>query len=339
MDHYRYKQPIILVEYGAFGSDVRALHDLIRALPNGKGIGTFIFGGEGLVIDFGRKTQEDPLDVYRQIARDYSSGKNISIENIGQRSAPDIKSLAPVKGKDMDIDMQGPREKGMNLARINVTFAEKSIEDALSLAKLAKNDGHKIMIVVHYSDRVTSLNQQSPPAEWKDRLKGDLEATMFQHTRKVITEFEKQGTPPDLIQIGNEINNGILLPKGVVDPEGDFGGLVRVASAGAREASPDTNILLSMASAGDIKKSLEFLRVATITDIKFDAIAMSYDPVRDGSIDNLEQTLNAITRQYSLPILVVNNDANTLDRLRPLVDSLPNGLGLGTIISKSVRDN
>jgi len=111
---------------------------------------------------------------------------------------------------------------------------------------------------------------------------------------------------------------------------------VRVGSAGAREASPDTNVILSMASVGNIEKSLEFLRVATITDIKFDAIAMSYNPSRDGSIANLRRTLNAITNQYPIPIAVAVDDAEVLNQVRSVVNSLPKRLGLGTVISDSI---
>jgi len=211
-----------------------------------------------------------------------------------------------------------------------------SINNTLSLARRARDAGMKIMIVMHYSDEYTNLGRQIPPEEWKPRLEGDLEATMFQYTRRVIAQFEEQDTPPDLVQIGNEISDGILLPKGVVDPEGDFGGLVRVGSAGAREASPDTNVILSMASVGNIEKSLEFLRVATITDIKFDAIAMSYNPSRDGSIDNLRRTLNAIINQYPIPIAIAVDDAEVLNQVRSVVNGLPKGLGLGTVISDSI---
>lgn len=345
----RYKQPIVVVEYGGFGGSVQDLNDLVRALPGGKGIGTFIFGGEGLVFDFGRKQQGDRLEVYRKIARDYSAGVDVSMRNIGVRTAPPLGSLAPINGANIteiaapESDISSKKdtirtlvEKDINFATIDVTFAENSVNNALSLAERARDEGMKIMVVMHYSDGYTSLGHQTPPKNWEPRLEGDLESTMFQYTRRVIAQFEEQGTPPDLVQIGNEISDGILLPKGVVDPEGDFGGLVRVASAGAREASLNTNVLLSMASVGDIKKSLEFLRVATITDVKFDGIAMSYKPARDGSIDNLRRTLNAIINQYPIPIAVVIDNAEVLNGVRSVVNGLPKGLGLGTVISAPI---
>lgn len=361
----RYDQDIIVVEYG--GGNVRGIHDVVRSLPDGKGTGTFVFGGEGLAGGgFGRGGQQnvDRLEVYRQIARDYAAQKPVELGDVGVRTAPPVISLAPVVGADVselgtdEAAFKALAEKGVNLARLDVLFdgsisggrrgfggrggqeaapvepktGPGSVQYARKQAQLATDAGLKIMLVIHYSDELTALGQQSPPATWEPRLDDDLESTLFQYTRGIVAQFEGQGTPPDIVQIGNETSDGILLPKGVVDAEGSFGGLVRVGSAAAREASPKSNVMLSMASAGDTAKTLEFLRTATITDIKFDGIAMSYDPTRDGSVGNLRRTLNAIVGQYPLPILVVTDDAKVRDQASSVVDGLPQGLRLGTIV-------
>ncbi|HYQ59167.1 MAG TPA: glycosyl hydrolase 53 family protein [Draconibacterium sp.] len=369
----RYEQDIIVVEYG--GGNVRELHDLVRTLPNNKGIGTFVFGGESLAMgnrgfygQGGREgQQEDRLEVYRQIARDYSEHKEISMDNVGIRKAPPVELLEPIAGANItELDatdqasLKALADQGINMARIDVLFDNTgpqsgvrgfwgrraveqepvepmtgpgSVQHALALAKQAKNAGMKIMVIMHYSDDYTSLGQQKPPSEWEPNLEDDVQSMLNRYTRGVIARFVEQETATDIVQIGNEISDGILLPLGVVDPEKDFGGLVRVGSAGAREASPTANVMLSMATVGDIEKSLEVLRTATITDVIFDAISMSYDPQRDGSIDNLKNTLNAIVGEYPLPVAVVVEKANILDQVNPVIEDLPNGLGLGTIVS------
>lgn len=366
----RYDQDVCVVEYG--GGNIREIQDLVRSLPNNKGIGTFVFGGESLAMGnrgFGGRNggqQVDRLAIYHQVAVDYAAGKEVSEDNIGLRKAPPVKSLAPIAGTNITeldtTDQAGLKafaDQGINMARIDVLFDNTglrsgrggfgnrnteqptvvpktgtgSMQNALALAKHVKDAGLKLMIVLHYSDDFTSLGQQKPPAQWMPNLDGDMESTLNGYTRGIIARFVQQGTDPDIVQIGNEISDGILLPLGVVDPEKDFGGLVRVGSAGAREADPNANVILSMASVGDIDKSLEFLNVATITDVIFDAIAMSYDPKRDGTIDNLKNTLNAIVDKYPLPIVIVVHDAKMLSQVDPVVKGLPNGLGLGTLIS------
>lgn len=371
----RYRQPIIVVEYGGFGSSVRDLHDLVRSLPDKRGIGTFIFGGESLAgggFGLGRRggnQNVDRLEVYRQMARDYSAGMDVSMGKVGVRAAPPVRSFAPLVGADVsqlgtdEAAFETLAKEGVKMARIDVLFDSSgpgrrgfggfgqrrgqpaevepktgpgSVQQALAQAKLAADAGMKVMIVMHYSDDHSGLGRQKPPAQWAPRLEGDLESTLFQYTAGVVRRFTAQGTPPDFVQIGNEISDGFLLPKGVVDLEGAFGGLVRVGSAAAREASPTTNVILSLASAADIDKSRRFLRTATITDVRFDAIAMSYEPQRDGSIDDLRRTLNAIVKQYPLAIVVVTTDARMRDRVRSVVGNLPDGLGLGTIVSAPV---
>jgi beta-galactosidase len=39
---------------------------------------------------------------------------------------------------------------------------------------------------------------------------------MYAFTKKVIIELKAQGTTPDMVQIGNEINHGMIWPDGHV---------------------------------------------------------------------------------------------------------------------------
>ena len=59
----------------------------------------------------------------------------------------------------------------------------------------------------------------------------------------MISAFAAQGTPVDMVSIGNEIRNGILWPVGQVDWTADTGWdnlttLLKAGVAGARAAQP-----------------------------------------------------------------------------------------------------
>jgi arabinogalactan endo-1,4-beta-galactosidase len=367
----RYDKPIMLVEYGGWGTDVRTLHDIVRALPDGKGIGACIFGGERLAgARFGWRRRGDddpdvdPLEVYRKMARDYSANKTVKLGDVGIRKAPSVTSFKPISGVDVSmipeleakgvafVDGGAKKDafqilagKDANMARVDVLFKPDaeggyskdgygSLDHALAVAKRARAAGLKLMVVVHYSDTWASRDRQVPPAEWKPRLEEDLESTLFQYTRATIAKFEEQGTPPDIVQIGNEISDGFLLPKGVADIEGSFGGLVRVGSAAAREASPKTNVMVSMATAGDLDKSREFIRTITEQDMIYDAIAMSYDPARDGSVAVLGSTLTALAETFKIPLAVVTENTQDIEEIRAAINGLPGGLGLGTFVTR-----
>jgi arabinogalactan endo-1,4-beta-galactosidase len=68
----RYKQPIIVVEYSV--PNIREINDIVRGLPNGKGLGTFIWEPTkwrgGALFDVKGNTRPE-VDVYAAMAREY----------------------------------------------------------------------------------------------------------------------------------------------------------------------------------------------------------------------------------------------------------------------------
>ncbi|NDH69558.1 MAG: hypothetical protein EBY22_17025, partial [Gammaproteobacteria bacterium] len=50
-----------------------------------------------------------------------------------------------------------------------------------------------------------------------------------------VTKLVEQGTPPDMVQIGNEIRDGMIWPMGQISKSG-FGPLSRLLRAGIRGA-------------------------------------------------------------------------------------------------------
>ena len=68
----RYKQDIMVVEYSV--PNVRQINDIVHGLPNGKGLGTFIWEptkweGPALFDDKGNTKPE--IDVYPEMAKEY----------------------------------------------------------------------------------------------------------------------------------------------------------------------------------------------------------------------------------------------------------------------------
>ncbi|MCP9950002.1 glycosyl hydrolase 53 family protein [Actinomadura madurae] len=69
-----------------------------------------------------------------------------------------------------------------------------------------------------------------------------LAATVRAYTRDVLDRLRAQGTPTDMLQLGNEIRNGMLWPAGQSDWSAGtgwdgLGTLLRAAAAGARDAA------------------------------------------------------------------------------------------------------
>lgn len=86
----------------------------------------------------------------------------------------------------------------------------------LAVSERVKAAGMKLMLDFHYSDHFADPEHQDIPEAWKNDDAGQLTKRVYGHTKEVMTLFAEKGIRPDWVQVGNEINPGLLLPAGSV---------------------------------------------------------------------------------------------------------------------------
>jgi arabinogalactan endo-1,4-beta-galactosidase len=119
--------------------------------------------------------------------------------------------------------------------------------------------------------------------------------TVEDYTRDVIAAFGRQGTPVDMVSIGNEIRNGILWPTGQIEwTTGQgwdaLGDLLRAGVRGAREGDPAGHrlrIMLHFDQGGDNASSWSFFDHIVAERVPFDVIGLSYYPFWHGTVSAL----------------------------------------------------
>jgi Glycosyl hydrolase family 53 len=84
----------------------------------------------------------------------------------------------------------------------------------LEMARRFKAAGMKLYLDFHYSDFWADPQHQDTPSAWAGQDLATMSKTLQTYTRRVIQAFAAQGTPVDLVSIGNEIRNGIVRPTG-----------------------------------------------------------------------------------------------------------------------------
>ena len=67
----------------------------------------------------------------------------------------------------------------------------------------------KVWLTVHYSDTWADPGNQTKPVAWQNLNFSDLKSAVSVYTTQVVTEIK-----PEIIQIGNETNDGFLWPEG-----------------------------------------------------------------------------------------------------------------------------
>ena len=236
------------------------------------------------------------------------------------------------------------RDNGFNYIRLRLFVNPKSelgysqrdgycdLEHTLAMAKRVKDAGMYLLLDFHYSDNWADPQKQIMPQAWQTYSYDEVCAEVYNHTKSVLEALAKQGTTPDMIQIGNEVSNGMLWPYGSV--RHSFSGLCGLLKEGvraARECAPDAEIMLHVALGGQAEESERFFDAMAKYGVDYDLIGQSYYPEWHGTLEELEANLNMLVKRYCKPIIVVEYRDFYLD-IERIVRSIPDNLGRGTFI-------
>ena len=247
--------------------------------------------------------------------------------------APSIEQAGVIfkdAGKPTDI-YQIFRAHGANCIRLRI-FVHPNGKDGvvndlaytLSLAKRVKAAGLLFSLDFHYSDTWADPGHQSTPAAWQNLLLPQLTDQIRDYTAQVIRAFEDAGTPPDLVQIGNEITIGLLWPVGKLAVKGvpeDVGFdqmalLLKAGIAGVKlgvGTKPMPPIMLHIDGGENQGRARWFFDHLTRCNVPFDLIGLSYYPFYKGTLTDLGQTLDFVARTYHKPVAVVETAYLTAD--------------------------
>jgi arabinogalactan endo-1,4-beta-galactosidase len=76
------------------------------------------------------------------------------------------------------------------------------------------------------------------PSAWKGLPFTTLKDSVYAFTKKVVSELKAQGTTPDMVQIGNEINHGMIWPEGHIGNLDSLAQLIQAGIAGVEAVDP-----------------------------------------------------------------------------------------------------
>ena len=265
-------------------------------------------------------------------------------------SGVDISSLADIEkaggvyygtdGKEADLfDLL--KENGVNCVRLRVwnnpTYAEdvkdaegkviakkgqpigggnNSVETDLDLAVRAKKAGMKLLIDFHYSDSWADPGKQNISQDWAKYDEDKLNEAVEKFTKDSIKKFIKAGARPDMVQIGNELNNGFMWPIGKIWAIGDekVGGmdsfirLLKSASAGVRDAQgkgDKIKIVVHLANGGNNDLYRSIFDPIKEARLDYDVIGLSFYTYWHGTFDELKANMDDLSKRYGKELAVV----------------------------------
>ncbi|KPI20428.1 Arabinogalactan endo-1,4-beta-galactosidase [Actinobacteria bacterium OK074] len=257
------------------------------------------------------------------------------------------------------------KNAGMNYARLKVWvnpadgYNDKT--HVLAVAKRIKAAGMKLLVDFHYSDTWADPGAQTKPAAWANDSYSQLKTDVYNHTYDVLNALKAQGTTADMVQIGNEINGGMLWSEGSTSNWSQLAGLLNSGYDAAKAVSSSTVVALHLAKGGDKAGTETWFDNAVSNGVKFDAIGLSYYGYWHGPLSDFQATLDDAASRYGKPVFVaetaypftlaqddsLENQIDTTDELvtgypatvagqtawmnavANIVQAVPNGRGLG----------
>ena len=211
----------------------------------------------------------------------YARGADISW--ITQMEADGVKFYDSI-GNETDC-FQLMKESGFNAIRLRVWVDPEegwcAKEDVLNKAARAYNLGMKLMIDFHYSDSWADPGKQNPPAAWKNFSVEEMTSAVAAHTKDVLNALNDLGVDVEWVQVGNEVNNGMLHPLGKVQDK-SAANFVKFLNAGymaVKDVYPSAKVVLHISNGQDTGLFDWFFSLMKDNNARYDIIGMSLYPV------------------------------------------------------------
>lgn len=218
-----------------------------------------------------------------------------------------------VNGKVVD-PIEAMKGAGWTAVRLRVWnqpkagFCDKA--HTLAMAKRIHRAGLRLMIDFHYSDDWADPAKQYKPAAWEKLAFEDLKKAVHDYTFYVIKVLVDQGTPPDVVQPGNEVTNGMLWPDARLNINTDgwdkFMALNRAAIKAIREASGkrQPKIMMHIDQGGRNVVSRYGFDMYFARGGEADILGLSYYPFWHGTLAELKANLDDLARRYRRDVLI-----------------------------------
>ncbi|CAM3982130.1 glycosyl hydrolase 53 family protein [Paenibacillus alkaliterrae] len=253
----------------------------------------------------------------------------------------DISTLQAIEAKGIKFYDEGVekellvilKEHGVNYVRLRVwnnPVLAEGFNDAahlITMSQRVKAAGMKLLVDFHYSDFWADPGKQVKPEAWKDLDFAGLKTAVYDYTAEVMNSLKAVNAYPDMVQIGNEINSGMIHPEGSTANFSQLTDLLKEGVRGVRDTTPvghETKIMLHLAEGGDNHRFRTFFDQVETAQVDYDVIGLSYYPYWHGTFQQLKTNMNDMVARYGKEIVVAEMAyAFTLDN----DDSLSNIVG------------
>src|SRR5271170_2911649 len=169
----------------------------------------------------------------------------------------------------------------------NFCFIDTDAQE-LDVARRARDLGFSLELTLFFDGG----SSQSIPGSWAGETQEQLAASVYNYTKAEIETYRHAGVMPDMVSIGNEVDNGFLGGPGYY-PYNHFAAFAAIEKAGltaVADAAADTSIgaaLPAPLTCIHITPQYDmtsFFTSANANGLNYDAICQSYYPIYHGPL-------------------------------------------------------
>lgn len=213
------------------------------------------------------------------------------------------------------------------------------LNKVIVLAGRAKKYQIGYLLDLHFSDFWADPGKQTTPKAWQGMNEDELEAAVYRYTKEVMQTLKDKDLLPEMVQVGNELTNGLLWPSG---RKPEFDRIAKYLNAGiraVREIQADIPIMIHLDNGGFNEMYVEWFDEFTKRAEPFDIIGLSYYPFWHGTMEDYRdregKPLDQLKEMATKPELVEKLDypmtkegqTSFMKDLMELIADIPGGEG------------
>ena len=225
------------------------------------------------------------------------------------------------------------KDAGINLARLRLFYDYTSpygvkcgkldLPRVVSMISDCKKYGLNVLLGFHYSDAWSDPGHQQAPYAWKDLSYQRALDEFHNYTKEVLQEIKNRKLNIEYVQIGNEIDNGIIYPFGQIDWDNrkdSYDKMAEILSQGSkatREIFPNCKIIIHTANGlyrwiyedqwGNV--SMEFYEAMEERNLDYDIVGASFYTFenKDTPIGLISDIIDNYQNKINKPVMMVES--------------------------------
>lgn len=184
------------------------------------------------------------------------------------------------------------------------------LNNCLYLMKYLKKYNFKYLVDFHYSDFWADPSKQFLPKAWRKYSFEQLVGAVYDFTKESLLKIKELNTDVDMIQVGNEITNGMLWPFGHLD-EGEarqasfdrFAAFLKSGIEACHEVYPKAKIVLHLERSYDQEAYREIISNLLHRGVEIDIVGSSYYPFWHHGFDEYFANMDMVQKEFGLPVM------------------------------------